>query len=128
MYKSKSASMQRGAYFRNAKARMTLREEYGQTKLVLSTAEQCHFSFGSVQEVVFLRELRPLIRLFGRAGIRKPHEVAKALNRARKRTACGQPWTPRLTWFLLSKLFGPPATSARKVGPLREVPPVRMRA
>lgn len=106
MYKGKSASMQRGALKRRGKARMTSREEYGQTKIMLSAAEHCHFEFGSVRELDLLGELRPIIRFYARAGIRKPHDVARALNRSDKSTACGESWTPRLAWFLLQKLFG----------------------
>lgn len=105
MHKAKSASIQRGALVRNSKSRMTRREEYSQTKIVLTAAEQCHFSFGSVQEHHLLAELRPVVRVFARGGIRKPHDVARALNRAGKRTACGEHWTPRLVWFLLSTMF-----------------------
>jgi hypothetical protein len=114
MYKGKSASMQRGALVRNSSPRMTRREEYSQTKIVLTDAEHCHFSFGSVQEHHLLAELRPVVKAFARGGIRKPHDVARALNKAGKRTACGEHWTPRLVWFLLSKMFVPGA--ARKPG------------
>ena len=112
MYKAKSASMQRGALVRNSGPRVTRREEYNQTQIVLTAAEHCHFSFGSVQEYHLLTELRPVVRIFAKGGIRKPHDVARALNRAGKRTACGEPWTPRLVWFLLSKMFV--SGSARK--------------
>jgi hypothetical protein len=105
MYKTKSASMQRGALVRNSSPRMTRSEEYSQTKIVLTAAEHCHFSFGSIQEHQLLAELRPVVRTFTKGGIRKPHDVARALNRAGKRTACGEHWTPRLVWFLLSKMF-----------------------
>ena len=53
MYKAKSASMQRGALVRNSRPRMTSREEYNQTQIVLTAAEHCHFSFGSVQSIIF---------------------------------------------------------------------------
>jgi hypothetical protein len=112
MYKAKSASIQRGALVRNSRPRMTRREEYNQTQIVLTDAEHCHFSFGFVQEYHLLTELRPVVRIFAKGGIRKPHDVARALNRAGKRTACGEPWTPRLVWFLLSKMFV--SGSARK--------------
>lgn len=112
MYKAKSASMQRGAVVRNSRPRMTHREEPGQTQIVLTAAERCHFSFGSVEEHHLLAELRPVVRGFARGGIRKPRDVARALNGAGKRTACGEHWTPRLVWFLLSKIFVP--GSARK--------------
>jgi hypothetical protein len=106
-YKAKSASVQRGALVGNSRPQMISRGEYSQTQIILTAAEQCHFSFGSVQEPHLLSELRPVIRIFARGGIRKPHDVARALNRAGKRTACGEHWTPRLVWFLLSKLFVP---------------------
>jgi hypothetical protein len=112
IYKAKSASIQRGALVRNSKPRMTHREEPRQTQIVLTAAEHCHFSFGSVQEHHLLEELRPVVRAFARGGIRKPRDVARALNGAGKRTACGEHWTPRLVWFLLRKIFVP--GSARK--------------
>jgi hypothetical protein len=86
----------------NSSPRITRSEEYSQTKIVLTAAEHCHFSFGSVQEHHLLAELRPVVKAFARGGIRKPHDVARALNKAGKRTACGEHWTPRLVWFLLS--------------------------
>jgi hypothetical protein len=102
---AKSASKPRGAVVRKSRPRITRREEYSRTHIVLTAAEYCHFSLGSIQEHRLLAELRPVVRVFARGGIRKPHEVARALNRAGKRTACGEQWTPRLVWFLLSKMF-----------------------
>jgi hypothetical protein len=112
IYKTKLASMQPGALVRNSRPRMIHREDHNQTQIVLTAAEHCHFSFGSVQEHDLLTGLRPVVRILAKGGIRKPRDVARALNRVGKRTACGEPWTPRLVWFLLSKMFV--SDSARK--------------
>jgi hypothetical protein len=60
------------------------------SEIVLTAAEHCHFSFGSVQEHQLLAELRPVVKAFGRGGIRKPHDVARALNKAGKRNSVRQ--------------------------------------
>src|SRR5438094_10420452 len=97
--------MQRGAQVRKQTFRMRLREEYGQAPVLLTAAERSHFGLGSMTQDQFLSDLRPSIRNFSKGGIRKPLQVAQALNRARRYTACGERWTPRLAWLLLQMLF-----------------------
>lgn len=105
MYKTKSQSMQRGAQKRDPKPRMTLEDEYRLTKIKLTRAEQDHFAVGATTQSEFLDQIRPLVLGFSKGGIRKPKDIAKALNSCNRFTACAQPWTPRLAWFLLRMIF-----------------------
>lgn len=64
-----------------------------------------HFSFRHRSREAFLDEFEPLLRSCFKNGFTKPNDVARLLNKAGKRTACGQPWTPHLVWFLQRFLF-----------------------
>lgn len=130
--------MQRGARVRESREQDD--GEYPGLKIVPTKRELAHFCFGQHTQKELLARLAPLVRQYARAGIRKPAEVARLLNRADVRTACGERWTPRLASFLLSLAFtgvaeksitprkpekldrGPPPTAARKRPPLTSVP------
>ena len=74
-------------------------------RLRILNSERAHFSFGSNDRETLLGKLRPVIRTYAQNGIRKPKDVSQQLNNAGHRTACGEKWTPRLTWFLLAMIF-----------------------
>jgi hypothetical protein len=104
MHKGKSKSMQRGAVVRD-RTFMSKEEFYSGTRIELTEAEVKHFHFGSNDVATFVDRLEPTIRLYAKNGFRKPADVSRLLNKENKRTACGEAWTPRLTWFLLKLLF-----------------------
>ena len=74
-------------------------------QLILNRSERVHFNFGSNDRDTFLKRIRPTVRQFAQAGIRKPLDVSKKLNQDSVRTACGERWTPRLTTLLLAMLY-----------------------
>lgn len=88
---------------------MSRDEFYSGTKIELTDAEVKHFHFGSNDVATFIDHLTTSVRLYARNGFRKPADVARLLNKENKRTACGEAWTPRLTWFLLKLMFDPGA-------------------
>ncbi|GLK47122.1 hypothetical protein GCM10017620_00950 [Brevundimonas intermedia] len=64
-----------------------------------------HFSFRGRSKEAFLDELDPWLRACFKNGFTRPNEIAGLLNKLRKTTACGQPWTPHLVWGLQRFLF-----------------------
>lgn len=104
MHKGKSKSMQRGAVVRD-RTFVSKEEFYSGTRIELTEAEVQHFHFGTNDVVSFTDQIEPTIRLYAKNGFRKPSDVSRLLNKEHKRTACGEAWTPRLTWFLLKLLF-----------------------
>ena len=114
--KAKVRSMQRGAAKRD---RSPPEVGYPGLKIIITKREQAHFSLGHVTREVFLARLAPTIQQYARAGIRKPAEVAKLLNRAGIRTSCGEPWSPRLVALLLNLLFS--GTEERSIPPVAPV-------
>ncbi len=91
--------MQRGAYVRERRP-MSKEEFYAGYNITLTKAEWLHFSPGLVSR------LRPVVREFAKNGFRKPRDVSRLLNKFEITTACGCPWTPRLAYFLLGRMFG----------------------
>jgi hypothetical protein len=113
MYKSRSASMQRGMRQHDRDA--TLVEIYTKETLpVLSKHERAHFQFGDRDKNSLLVRVRPLVRAYAKGGHRKPRDVSRLLNRDGLTTACGAKWTPRLAWFLLGFLFEEPKKDKSK--------------
>jgi hypothetical protein len=64
-----------------------------------------HFQTKARSVDQFCAILSPIVRALAREGKRKPHDVAFELNLKGRRTACGDKWTPRLTYILLSRVF-----------------------
>jgi hypothetical protein len=93
---------------------MSKEEFYSGTRIELTEAEVKHFHFGRNDVATFVEHVEPTIRLYARNGFRKPAVVSRLLNKENKRTACGEAWTPRLAWFLLS--FCSIQTSSRSLG------------
>lgn len=136
MYKSKSASMQRGTAYNDSSDRIS-REHYNeQTSITLASSEHAHFAFGTTTKKILLERLRPRVRLLAQNRFRKPRDVSRMLNKEGVRTACGEAWTPRLVAFLLAFLFekseSAPAASGEAVtrlktraSPKRELSSVR---
>jgi|GEM_PF-6788875 len=100
MYKGKSQSQQRGAHYRDMEPLGPIVE-----KSVLSETEKAHFAVGTSRHDVWLDSIEPLVRTMARNGFRKPIDLSRLLNKQHVRTAAGQPWTPRLVWFLLGYLY-----------------------
>jgi hypothetical protein len=100
MYKGRSQSQQRGAHYRDTEPLGPIVE-----KSVLSHAEEVHFAVGTSRHDEWLDSVEPMVRAFARNGFRKPVDVSRLLNKQQVRTAAGQPWTPRLAWFLLGYLY-----------------------
>jgi hypothetical protein len=115
MYKTRSQSMQKGAAKCDSK-RMSKEDFYRQTLIEISKTEQAHFGFGGVDRDAFVESLRPLIRRYAKSGFRKPHDVARLLNKQGIRTAIREEWTPRLAWFLLRFIFA--GDKQKKLGKL----------
>lgn len=105
MHKGKSKSMQRGAIVRD-RTYLSKEEFYAGTTVELTEAEVKHFHFGENDVASFVDRLEPTVRLYVKNGFRRPVDVSRLLNKEQKRTACGEQWSPRLTWFLLKLMFG----------------------
>lgn len=73
-------------------------------KIKLSSADMPHFDRGGGTED-FLAKLSVAVRHLSNNGFRKPVDVARGLNKQRLFTACERPWTPRLAWMLLNKIY-----------------------
>src|SRR5262249_20719142 len=86
--------------------------------------ERAHFSFGANDLQSTIRTLDPLIRKYARGGVRKPKDVARELNATGVRTACGDKWSPRLTWLLLAMVFekGEPGSGLWQRSKLSKLP------
>ncbi len=69
--------------------------------------------FGNNLEIV--SQLGDTVRSLSADGVRKPADVALALNRHRLFTAAHEPWTPRLAWLLLDLTFN--QSTASQAGP-----------
>ena len=82
-----------------------------QRDMYILDRERVHFAFGANDLQSTIGKLRPIIREYAKSGVRKPKDVAHELNAAGMRTACGDKWSPRLTWLLLALVFekGDPA-------------------
>lgn len=104
MYKARSASYQRGMGM-NDDGPLTEAERAKFKKTKISQQELEHFSFGERTREVMLDELEPILRGYAKNGFRLPKDVARLLNRAGMKTACGERWTPQLAWFLQGFLF-----------------------
>lgn len=95
--------MQRGALVRPSRERDD--GKYPGLKIQMTKGEYPNFEFGQQTLNVTINRLQPLVRSYAKAGFRKPVDVARLLNKAGEKTACGQPWTPRLVALLLSRMF-----------------------
>ena len=104
MYKGRSASYQRGMG-KSDYGPITAADLARFTKTKISKEELDHFGFGSRTREVVLTELEPLLRGYAKNGFKTPKDVARLLNKAGVKTACGEQWTPQLAWFLLGFLF-----------------------
>lgn len=103
MYKARSASYQRG--MGRSGEGLTLADRAQFVKTQISKEELAHFSFGERTRDAMLDELEPLLRTYARNGFKSPKDVARLLNKAGIKTACGKFWTPQLAWFLQGFLF-----------------------
>jgi len=106
--------MQRGAVVRD-RTFVSKEEFYSGTRIELTEAEVQHFHFGTNDVASFIDQIEPTIRLYAKNGFRKPSDVSRLLNKEHKRTACGEAWSPRLTWFLLKLLFNSDAKPKLKL-------------
>lgn len=105
MYKGKSQSMQRGAALSDRDF-VSAQELYENGKIALTRAEKRHFEFGAVTVAALFARTVPRIMHYNANGFKKPGDIAKLLNEEDVRTACGERWTRRLVWFLLSFVYG----------------------
>jgi hypothetical protein len=99
MSKRKSIQMERMSRGRSG-GRVTNKELYAVSPPRLTKAENCHFRFGSVTEEVLFGRIDSILRASSRAS-HTASKVANALNRANKKTACGEKWDRRLAWFAM---------------------------
>jgi hypothetical protein len=81
-------------------------------KYDLTWLEFPHFHNDKIPLSDLCDRLEPVVRRYARDGIRKPLDVADALNRDKHRTARGAKWTARLTRFLLALIFEVPKDRA----------------
>jgi hypothetical protein len=119
MYKNRSRSQQRGTHYRDDEPLGPIVE-----KSVLAKAEEAHFALGTSRHDAWLDSIEPTVRAFARNDFRKPIAVSRLLNKQRIGTAIGQPWTPRLAWFLLGFLFSDERQLRKKdLAAMRRRPP-----
>ena len=86
------------------------------TKYDMTTAEMIHYHSKEISIAELCDKLKPIVKIYARAGDRKPRDVAIRLNADGYRTANGSRWTPRLTHFLLGLIFLEPTPPATKGG------------
>lgn len=72
-----------------------------------------HFQSKRTSVEQFCATLSPIVKALAREGKRKPQDVAVGLNHKGRRTVCGDKWTPRLTYVLLSLVFNDDNVAAR---------------
>lgn len=111
--KSQVRSMQRGAAKRDPSAPDTS-PDYGKVKPKLRKEDLAHLGLTEERFVAFAKRLAPKIRAYAAGGFRKPAQVCKLLNREEIKTLAGSDWSPRLVYFLLSKVFSMPAERGAK--------------
>lgn len=99
MYKSRSRSVQNGAGYKD-REKVDLAELYKERPPALTRRERTQFEFGSMDLSRFIAKLSPIVRELGRGGFRKPKDVARQLNNLGVKTATGEPWSPRLVFFV----------------------------
>lgn len=98
--KSKVRSMQRGAHKRSDEAPVTNAELYKVSPPLLTDDELAHFKFGNRSIDNFFLGLSDILQACHHNRM-SAADVAKILNAQKARTACGDPWSPRLAWFLM---------------------------
>lgn len=74
-------------------------------KAAIAREEHDHFNFGQRTRSVVLEEMGPILRAYAKNGITGSKEVARLLNKAGFKTACGEVWTPRLASILQKFLY-----------------------
>lgn len=75
------------------------------TKTGIAREEHDHFNFGQRTRAVVLGEMGPVLRAYAKNGITGSKDVARLLNKAGLKTACGEAWTPRLASILQKLLY-----------------------
>lgn len=98
--KSKVRSMQRGALLRSDAVPVTNADLYKVSPPLLTDEEMAHFQFGNRTINDFFLGVSEVLKACHHNHLAAA-EVSKVLNTQNARTACGQPWTPRLAWFLM---------------------------
>jgi len=78
----------------------------GARKYDLTEPEAKHFHSKLISVAKLCERLQPVVKRYAREGTRKPRDVSVRLNFDGFRTAVGEKWTPRLTYFLLGLIFG----------------------
>lgn len=98
--KARSRSMQRGAYKRDGRhlGKGVLHQACPPR---LTDRERSHFGLGTRTTDDFFTSLTPVLLAFHHNRFTAA-KVSQLLNARQVRTACGDPWTPRLAWFLMS--------------------------
>lgn len=96
--KARSRSMQRGAYKRDSKPMGGAGRSCPPR---LTDRERPHFGLGTRTTDAFFSKLTPTLLAFHRSRF-PAAKVSQLLNARQLRTACGDPWTPRLAWFLMA--------------------------
>jgi hypothetical protein len=78
---------------------------------ILAHREKTNFEFGEKRQEKFVESFRDFIGVCNKNGITKPEAISKQLNKNGFKTACGNVWTRRLAWFLLSFLYSQNSTN-----------------
>lgn len=99
--KAKVRSMQRGAHKREKDRRPGNQDLYEKVPPRLTDREKVHFGLGTRTVDSFITKLAPILLACHKS--RMPAaRICDMLNERQIRTACGDPWTPRLAWFLMA--------------------------
>ena len=97
-------SMQRGGKKRN-RTFVPVQELYKKSPPRLARHEKANFEFGEKRQEQFVESFRDFIRICNKNGFKKPKDISEQLNKNGFKTACGNTWTRRLAWLLLSFLY-----------------------
>ena len=105
MSKAHTRSTQRGARKSGRTFAPDTQKLYNVSPPILTHGEKANFEFGEMRQDKFVKSFREFIRTCKKNGFSKPEDISKQLNKNGYKTACGNTWTRRLAWFLLSLLY-----------------------
>ena len=116
MSKAHTRSTQRGTRKSGRTFVPNTQELYKTSPPRLARHEKANFEFGEKRQEQFVESFRNFIGVCNKNGFTKPKDISEQLNKNGFKTACGNIWTRRLAWFLLSLLRSQrPANRPKKI-------------
>ncbi|MCV9964324.1 recombinase family protein [Pararhizobium sp. BT-229] len=120
--KSQVRSMQRGAQKRD-RGPEEKGSDYTGKPPSLRAEDRAHLGLTDEAFDKLAASLKQKVFGYASGGFRKPADVSRLLNKENIRTLSGSDWSPRLVYFLLSRIFGDRARGEKKQ-PAKTVQPL----